>query len=62
MAGLASRDLDLGEFYRAARLVARLGGDGEQRLAVEQDRLVGEAGLVLEGGRDVVGAGNVRWR
>ncbi len=53
------RDVDAREPRGAAGRVARARDDREQRLAVEEDLLVGEQRLVGENGRDVVLAGNV---
>ena len=52
-------DVDLREPRRPARLVALARDDREQGLAVEQDLVEREQGLVGENRRDVVLAGNI---
>ena len=52
-------DVDLGQPRGAPRRVARLGGDDEQSLAMEQDLVERQQRLVGENRRDVVLAGNV---
>ena len=57
--GLCGGDVDPGQSRGAARGVAGLRDHREQRLTVKQDLLLREQRLVVEGGGDVVAAGDV---